>query len=113
MQVLEEGIWLKYKCWRENIAGIGTGATLDNTGVSRGYRGASIRCHLYAMYLLQVADYRLQLNIVVHISWRGGAATIAKGCRVHYIHSVKRVSKRVNKGNHLAHKAFTNCLQNS
>lgn len=35
------------------------------------------------------------------------AAKVAKGCRVHFIRSVKRVSERVNKGNPDAHKAFT------
>lgn len=35
------------------------------------------------------------------------AAQIAKGCRVHFTRSVKRVSDRVNKNNNLAHKAFT------
>ena len=35
------------------------------------------------------------------------AAKVAKGCRVHFIRSVKRVSERVNKGDSLANKAFT------
>ena len=36
------------------------------------------------------------------------AAKVVKGCRVHFTRSVKRVSERINKGNPLAHKAFTN-----
>ena len=35
------------------------------------------------------------------------AAKVAKGCRVHFIRSVKRVSERINKGDSLANKAFT------
>lgn len=35
------------------------------------------------------------------------ASQVAKGCRVHFTRSVKRVSERVNKNNLLAHKAFT------
>ena len=37
---------------------------------------------------------------------RDTAAAVIKGCQVHYTRSVKRVSKRINKGNHLAIKAF-------
>ena len=35
------------------------------------------------------------------------AEKVIKGCQVHFTRSVKRVSERINKGNHLAHKAFT------
>lgn len=35
------------------------------------------------------------------------ASLIAKGCKVHFIRSVKRVSERINKGSSLARKAFT------
>ena len=35
------------------------------------------------------------------------ASLIAKGCKVHFIRSVKRVSERINKGSPLARKAFT------
>ena len=35
------------------------------------------------------------------------ATKVAKGCRVHFTRSVKRVSERVNKGNPDAHRAFT------
>ncbi len=35
------------------------------------------------------------------------AAKVAKGCRVHFSRSVKRVSERVNKGNPSAYRAFT------
>ena len=35
------------------------------------------------------------------------AAQVAKGCRVHFTRSVKRVSERANKSNPLAHKVFT------
>ena len=35
------------------------------------------------------------------------ASLIAKGCKVHFIRLVKRVSKRINKGSPLARKAFT------
>ena len=39
------------------------------------------------------------------------AAYVAKGCRVHYTRSVKRVSERVNKGDALANKAFCTIAQ--
>ena len=35
------------------------------------------------------------------------ASLIAKGCKVHFIRSVKRVSERINKGSPLPQKAFT------
>ena len=35
------------------------------------------------------------------------ASLIAKGCKVHFIRSVKRVSERISKGSPLAQKAFT------
>ena len=44
------------------------------------------------------------------------AAKVAKGCRVHFIRSVKRVSERVNKNNPKSHKAFmavANLIPNS
>ena len=34
-------------------------------------------------------------------------AKVVKGCQVHFTRSVKRVSERINKGNPLAHRAFT------
>ena len=35
------------------------------------------------------------------------ASLIAKGCKIHFIRSVKRVSERINKGSPLAQKVFT------
>lgn len=40
------------------------------------------------------------------------AAMVAKGCRVHFTRSVKRVSERINKRDSLANKAFTTIAYN-
>lgn len=48
-----------------------------------------------------------QLNGLEAVLGKETAEKVIKGCQVHFTRSVKRVSERVNKGNHLAHKAFT------
>ena len=48
-----------------------------------------------------------QLNGLEAVLGKETAEKVIKGCQVHFTRSVKRVSECVNKGNHLAHKAFT------
>ena len=51
-----------------------------------------------------------QVNGLEAVVGKETAEKVIKGCQVHFTRSVKRVSERLNKGNPLAHKAFTQLL---